>query len=46
MSTLPLTPSTIRIRSGDLSRWGMKSMTFTVPVRVSQYVSRTRESGA
>ncbi len=44
MSTVPLTPSTIRIRSGALSRCGMKSTTFTVPVRVSQYVSRTSES--
>ena len=44
MSTLPLTPSTIRMTSGALSRCGMKSMTLTVPVLVSQKVSRTRES--
>lgn len=46
MSTVPLTPSMIRITSGSWSRCGMKSMTLTVPVRVSQKVSRTRESPA
>lgn len=44
MSTVPLIPSTIRMTSGSWSRCGMKSMTLTVPVRVSQNVSRTRES--
>lgn len=46
ISTVPLTPSTIRMTSGSRSRCGMKSVTLTVPVRVSQNVSRTRDSPA
>ncbi len=45
--TVPLMPSTMRTTSGATSvatpRWGMKSVTLTVPVSVSQYDSRTRE---
>lgn len=41
--TVPLMPSTMRMTSGATSRWGMKSVTLTVPVSVSQYDSRISE---
>ncbi len=40
MRTVPVMPSTMRTTSGATSRCGMKSVTLTVPVSVSQYDSR------
>ena len=45
ITTVPRTPWTTRIRSGAVSRGGMKSTSRTVPSGASNSVSRTSVSG-